>query len=451
MKITVTKKNLSIAVRELRRAADARSSIEALGRVLAEVRDGRLVLRATNGDMAAVAAVPGEADAGDGENLVAFPLDILERATKAKCGEITVSAEPGEDGISTVEIRAGRSKLRTDGPMARPFSSEVEEVLAHDESDDDPAEIAEWRSALLHYLRWFGAAPGQPKDESKVLDSVTFYNPKSLLVSVTEAMSSEETRYYLNGVYFDATKPGQGLTVVAADGHRLVTWPCGIVDNFGEGDGHGYIASGDVLHALKAGAGARSDALSLAFRKISFVPNPHAAKAEHRVVEASYSLGGIDFRLTGKVIDASYPEWRRVIPEEKDAKTVVSVPFDGFMETVREVLALSGSRGRHARTAAALNLSLKDKTFTISIENGGAEVEGSFPRPSDAARGGSADKSIEIGFNIQYLAKIPDMLGEVGDLEGRNLVLRFVDSGSPGVFHVDGDDVRLILMPMRIK
>ena len=464
MRVVVDKKQMAVAVREMRKVVARKTNVEALARVLVEPQpdESRVVLHVTDVDNALAASVPAEVHTAPGDGLVAISFDHLERAMRAKTrgGLVSLSTVSGDDATEA-EIMVGRSKLITGAVQVAPLSPEITEALTKPGpaagEDEEPAEIAVWRRGLPAALLHLGAAPGLPTGTAQVLDAVTFYGPKPLLTSLVEAASEEETRYYLNGAYFDASVPGEGLTVVATDGHRLVTWPCGIVEGFSTGErDRGYIAPIGMLKALKTGAGAKAESIRFTFKDVPQVyetaySHPHAEVLPVITVEAEYTHGGVECRRVGKTIYGKYPDWRRVMPRATDVKTSVAVPFDEFMETVDEVKSLAGVSSRE-HAGAKLCVSTPEGSLRLKRQGAhGDTIEGTGPAPRDVVRNGSPQKAIEIGFDLRYLAALPALLGELGSPAGKRLVMRFKEPEDPATFQVEGDRTTALLLPVRIK
>jgi len=227
------------------------------------------------------------------------------------------------------------------------------------------------------------------------------------------AISTEETRYYLNGIYLHHAKGAKGnvLRAVATDGHRL------------------------ALAETEAPKGAD---------KLKGVIVPRKAVAEVRrllddapeiiTVEASDSK--IVFRvgeavLTSKLIDGSFPDYQRVIP--KDNTRILTIDTKLFKDAVDRVATVSAERSR------SVKLSISAGKLTLAVThsesgNGVEDVEADY----DA-------EAMEIGFNAKYLLDI------AGQLEGERATFKLADPGSPTMVNDPGDATALyVLMPMRV-
>ncbi len=226
------------------------------------------------------------------------------------------------------------------------------------------------------------------------------------------AISTEETRYYLNGIFVHASDDGGAtLKAAATDGHRLarVTVP--------RPDG----AEGmpDIIIPRKCVAELRklldevdgSVEISLSATKIRF------------------SLGTAI--LTSKLIDGTFPDYRRVIPTGNDK--LLKIDPKSFMAGVDRVATIASEKTR------AVKMALDRDKITLSVtspENGTAaeEVPGSYE--SDG---------FEIGFNAKYLM---DILAQV---EGDTVEVHLADAAAPTLIRENDKSPALyVLMPMRV-
>jgi DNA polymerase III subunit beta len=236
---------------------------------------------------------------------------------------------------------------------------------------------------------------------------------KRLIDKTRFAISTEETRYYLNGIYFHTAKRGEGsaLRAVATDGHRLaqidLEMPAGAAGMPGV-----IIPRKTVneLHRLieDAGAGVR---VAVSKAKVRF------------------EIGTV--MLTSKLIDGTFPDYGRVIPQANDKEMKVSNA--DFKSAVDRVSTIASERGR------AVKLSIGADKLVLSVNN---------PEGGSATEEISVDYSaapLEIGFNARYLLDI------AGQLESDSVVFKLADSGSPTMVRDGGDETALyVLMPMRV-
>ncbi len=227
------------------------------------------------------------------------------------------------------------------------------------------------------------------------------------------AISTEETRYYLNGIYLHAATSGgvPVLRAVATDGHRLARVEIPLPE--GAAGMPGVIVPRKTVTELRKliEEGALDVTVSLSESKIRF------------------AFG--DAVLTSKLIDGTFPDYERVIPLENDK--ILEVDKKLFGDAVDRVSAISSEKSRAIKITAAKGI----VTMTASSPEAGSaeeEVECSY----DAS-------SIEIGFNSRYLLEI------LQQIEGDAARFLLADAASPTVIRevADGSAV-YVLMPMRV-
>ncbi len=244
---------------------------------------------------------------------------------------------------------------------------------------------------------------------------VRFALPAETLVTLIDktrfAISTEETRYYLNGIFFHAPAGAGTLRAVATDGHRLAR----------------------VEIPLPEGAEGMPDIIL-----------PRKCVAEIRKllderdgdVEIALSAAKIRFRigaaiLTSKLIDGTFPDYSRVIPSGNDK--LLKIDPATLAEGVDRVTAIASEKTR------AVKLSLDRDRVTLSVtspENGTASED----VPAEYAAEG-----FDVGFNSRYLL---DILGQV---EGDLVEVHMADASAPTLIRENDASAALyVLMPMRV-
>jgi DNA polymerase-3 subunit beta len=236
---------------------------------------------------------------------------------------------------------------------------------------------------------------------------------KRLIDKTRFAISTEETRYYLNGIYFHIAQSGKQsmLRAVATDGHRLAQAE---LERPKGADGMpGVIVPRKTVHELH--------------RLIE--GSPATVKVSVSPAKMRFEIGTVT--LTSKLIDGTFPDYGRVIPQGNDKELKVSNAE--FMGAVDRVSTIASERGR----AVKLNLA-KDK-LVLSVNN----PEGGSATEELAVSYASAP--LEIGFNARYLLDI------AGQLEGEEASFLLSDAGSPTMIRDASDGNALyVLMPMRV-
>jgi DNA polymerase-3 subunit beta len=227
------------------------------------------------------------------------------------------------------------------------------------------------------------------------------------------AASVDETRYNLNGVYFEVMSESSEIRLVATDGHRLAC-----VDHAIEGDASA-LASGVIIPRKGLGELKRlvdeddSDEIELAFANNSGL----ARKG--------------DVTLVMRLIEGEFPNYNQVIP--KDLTRHLILPTDSLVKALRRVALLSSERSR------AVKLELGDGQLVISSSN---------PDLGDAREELDVDYKgdpISIGFNARYL------MDAVNAIQTKEIRFSFQDDLSPArVTPPDDEKTLAVVMPMRI-
>jgi DNA polymerase-3 subunit beta len=236
---------------------------------------------------------------------------------------------------------------------------------------------------------------------------------KQLIDKTQFAISTEETRYYLNGIYLHAASSGKAvkLRAVATDGHRLAQ---------------------AELDAPKGAEGMPG----------IIVPRKTVGEVQ-RLIEANdaeisieLSQGKIRFTigdvvLTSKLIDGTFPDYARVIPSGNDKELIVDKKE--FEQAVDRVSTVSSERGR------AVKLSLSSGRLVLSVTN---PDSGSATEELEVEY---AAEPLDIGFNSRYLLDI------ASQIESEAAVLKLADPGSPTLIEDrDSKGTLYVLMPMRV-
>ena len=372
MKVTVERAALLKSVGHVHRVVERRNTIPILANILIRAEKGKLALKATDLDLEVIETIPAEVSPAGSTTVPAHMIyDIVRKLPE---GSQIVLDSSGDRASLT--IRAGRSR----------FS-----LQTLPESDFPDLAAGE----MTHKF----SVPA--KDLKRLIDKTQF------------AISTEETRYYLNGIYLHVATSGktQRLRAVATDGHRLAQveldapkgaegMPGIIVPRKTVGEVQRLIEDLDAEIAIE-----------LSQSKIRF------------------TIG--DVMLTSKLIDGTFPDYGRVIPAGNDKTLIVDKP--DFEAAVDRVSTVSSERGR------AVKLALSAGKLILTVTNpdsGSATEELEVEYDADA---------LDIGFNSRYLLDI------AAQIEGDVAVLKLADPGSPTLIQdKDAAGALYVLMPMRV-
>jgi DNA polymerase-3 subunit beta len=262
--------------------------------------------------------------------------------------------------------------------------------------------------------------PTLPVDDYPIMTEIEKGNEFSLeavdlanLIDNTKfAISSEETRYYLNGIYLHVPDiKSDKLRAVATDGHRLAQAEVPIPK--GAENMPGVIlprkAVGEVRKLIDSTDGLVTIIISKTKAKFIFPTSI----------------------LTTKLIDGSFPDYQRVVPKENLNKLLVSNSH--FSKAIDRVSTVSMEKSR------AVKLSLSNNVLLLQVNShdlGNASEELDVHYTSDP---------IDIGFNARYLLDIS------GQIQGKDIELSLSDSASPALItDPDQEGVIFVLMPMRV-
>ena len=256
--------------------------------------------------------------------------------------------------------------------------------------------------------------PSLADGEMPIAFTMSARDLRTLIDRTRFAISTEETRYYLNGIYLHAAEH-EGVSVlraVATDGHRLARAEAPLPS--GAEEMPGVIvprkAVGELRKLLDE-AGDHDVSVSVSETKIRFAMD--------------------DVVLTTKLIDGAFPDYERVIPAGNDK--YVQLDRQAFKDAVDRVSTIATEKSR------AVKLALQPGVITVSATNaeaGAASEEIEADYDADA---------MEIGFNSRYLLDI------ASQIEGDVAELAFADPAAPTILRDKADQSALyVLMPMRV-
>jgi DNA polymerase-3 subunit beta len=375
MKFSVERAILLKALGHAQSVVERRNTIPILSNVLMDAKGGALRLTATDMEIAVVEEVPGVQIAREGR-CTAPAGTLFEIARKLPDGATVEFDHKGGD--APLAVRSGRFNTSLAVLPVEDFPSMTEGKLPH-------------------------AFKLEAKKLRGMLDRTRF------------AISTEETRYYLNGIYLHvAESEGRHvLRAAATDGHRLAR----------------------VEEEAPAGAPGMPGVI-IPRKTVSELVK--LAEETQDEVEFRLSDTKIAFRigpvtLTSKLIDGTFPDYERVIPKSNDK--VLTVAKKPFADAVSRVAAISSERSRPVK------LSLDRNHLLLSAA---AAEAGSAQEELDESVVAYGSSPLEIGFQARYLNDITDQVAE-------RVEFRFSDGSAPTVVADAGDAGALyVLMPMRV-
>ena len=358
MKLTIERAALLKCLGHVQSVVERRNTIPILSNVKIEAGDGKLALNATDMDLDIVEGVAADVAEAGATTAPAHTLyDIVRKLPEG--AQVVMEKESGGQLV----LKAGRSRF----------------ALSCLPTEDFP-------------VLGSGELPHQFK--------MPVHDLKTLLDRTRFAISTEETRYYLNGIYLhvaerDGTKV---LRAVATDGHRLASAEVPLPDG---ADGiPGVILPRKVVTELG------------------------------KLIDESVGEVFVGLSET-KLIDGTFPDYERVIPRDNDK--MLDVDRKLLADAVDRVSAISSEKSRAVKLTLGTGVL---KLSASSPEHGLAEEEIEVDYNGDG---------LEIGFNAAYLLDI------TRQIEGDTASLAMADAASPTVLRESGDESALfVLMPMRV-
>lgn len=372
MKFSIERAVLVKAVSQAQSVVERRNTIPILANVLIEATQESVSFRATDLDTEIVDRAAAQVERPGAVTVNAGMLNEISRKLPDGASVQITS----DDANGRVSVQAGRSN----------FS------LATLPREDFPA------IATTKYTANFTAPAGILR---RLFDKSKF------------AISTEETRYYLNGVYIHVatTEDGPALRCVATDGHRLAQVDAPLPE--GAEEMPGVIVPRKTVGEL---------------RKLL---DDDSADIAVSVSETKIRFATTDITLTSKVIDGTFPDYTRVIPANNTRR--LEVDAADFSRAVDRVATVSSERSR----AVKLTLNADKLVLSVNAPDTGAADEELVVA--------YADDPLEIGFNAKYLHEISSQV------DRDNAVFMFNGPGDAALIREGSDKSAVyVVMPMRV-
>jgi DNA polymerase-3 subunit beta len=372
MKLTLDRAALLKALEPAVRVIERRNTIPILGNVRLVAAGDALTLTGTDLDIELRSHCPAEVDKPGALTVPAARLHDIVR----KLNDGSQIALEASDAQAMIVLKSGRSRFQINTLPESDFPDITSGELPH----------------------------------SFTLPAATL---AAIIAATQFAISTEETRYYLNGIHLHQTGPdgGSHLTAVATDGHRLAR-----------------------IHVdLPAGAAGMPPIIipRKAVAEIARLVDKSKADVAVALSSTKIRLELDGFTFTSKLIDGTFPDYQRVIPTGNDKRATIDAK--DLAGAAERVATISGERGR------AVRLSLGDGKLVLAVSNPDA---GEAREELDCDYDGPP---IEIGFNARYLGDILAVLG------GDTVLMKLSDPGAPAILQTrEGAELLTVLMPMRV-
>lgn len=367
LKITIDQALLLKALAHTQSIVERRQTIPVLSNVLIETSPNGISLKATDNEIEITETVPAEVEEEGAITIPAHKLyDIVRRLPDGS--QLSLSAS---DTTGQVTLACGRSRFALASLPADGF-------------------------------------PTMAKEETPFTFSLSSADLADMIGKTGFAVSVEETRYNLNGIYLHPKN--DSLVAVATDGHRLAFTKRALPE--GAKEMPGVIIPRKTIGELTKLLGENTDnvELSLSANQIRF------------------KLGKVE--LSSRLIDGTYPEYEKVIPVNNDKKMLAETKS---LAAVVERVSVVSEKSRGIKLTVQPNLL---QVTAAAADEGSAEDE------LDITYDGTAT---DMGFNFRYLLDI------LSQIKGAQVQMSFEDSVSPVILHDANDTNTLyVLMPMRV-
>ena len=343
---------------------------------------------------------------------------VSTRTTLPILSNVLIEASGGSLRLTTTDLDVGVSgtvdaEVSKEGSTTMPVKRLVSIIRELPDAEVEVAVDAKDVASITcgpSFFKIIGLAHGEFPPLPDFKEAKEYKIPQGLLreslKKTSYAISNDETRYVLNGI-FTAFKEGK-LTLVATDGRRLA-----MVENdleFPASHETDFIIPTKAVQELQRLLGDEGDAI--------------ARLSDNQIVfEVGSSV------IVSKLIEGNYPNYRQVIPGE--AKETLKLGREALLETARRVSLLSSE---------------KSNSVKLVVGDGGIDVTANSPDIGEAKESMSVNyggKEIAIAFNPEFL------MAPLRNLEDEEVQLDLIDEMSPGVLRGSGSFL-YVLMPMRV-
>lgn len=389
MKLSVSQQDLLTIIKFANRTVEKRNTIPILGNVLLTASQDKLSIKATDLDIQIeTSAACNVTRTGSATVLAEILLQIVSKLKTDS--EISIEYDPAKE--PTCAVRSGRSRFKL-------------QTLPTADFPDLSGRLSGKTEHRFELAR---------ADLDRLLFRSKF------------CIATDETRYYLNGVYFHhISENGEKLRSVATDGHRLAQIQCDAPEG------------STTFEGTETASGVHAAGVILPRKTIDVVNHIMSiAKTEKIGIQLSeskiiFNIG--DTIITSKLIDGQFPDYQRVVPRNNDlVATMDRVEVLGAVDRL-SVLS-TDERGK------SLQCSFAGQNLTLSVVNPDA---GNATEEIDIEYNGTLP--LDIGFNSKYVKEILERV------EGDKVEFRLADAGSPAlIMSPTTPDALYVAMPMRI-
>ncbi len=371
MKFKVPKNTIYKCISHLQGIVDKKNTLPILSNILIEAKNNSLILSSTDMDISIIEKIN---------------CDIIEEGATTINSQIFYDIIRKLDNDSDIEVISNDGKLLTLRASGSRFS------LACLPKEDFPIidQNNEGESIKINSKVLF-----------KLIDKTKF------------AISNEETRYFLNGLYFNTQKEENStiVTLVGTDGHRLAKFSHKLDQNINEVSG--VIIPKKTIYELSKLLAEIDDDIEV-------------------IVSSNKVIFYIDnLVFISKLIDGSFPDYKRVIPE--DNINILQVNREKLLSAVDRVSTIANEK------SPVIKFKLLENVINLNTANNENSTA-----TEDLSLNYSGEE-IEIGFNSKYIMDI------VNNLEDEQIFINLKDGSSPIIAkEKSNSNLIYVLMPMRV-
>ena len=371
MKFKILRSSFFKTLSHLQGIVDKKNSLPILANILIEAKKNQLILSSTDMDISIIEKIN---------------CNVLEDGATTINSQILYDIVRKIDDNSEIEIISNNGKLMTIRADGSRFS------LACLPTEDYPL-IDQENSGINLKLN--------SKVLFKLIDKTKF------------AISNEETRYFLNGLYFNVSNEGKKnvVTLVGTDGHRLAKFSHEIEENINQISG--VIIPKKTIYELSKLLSEidKTISISISSNKIIFI------------IE--------EITFISKLIDGSFPDYKRVIPTENS--NILNINRNKLLSAVDRVSTIANEK------SPVIKFKLLENILNLNTVNNESSTA------SEDIITNYRGKEIEIGFNSKYIMDI------VNNLEDGEISIILKDNSSPIIAQENSNtDLVYVLMPMRV-
>jgi DNA polymerase III subunit beta len=364
MKFSATKEKLLEGLQQVQNVVSTRTTLPILSNVLLQAKEGAVHLTTTDLDVGVRGSFEANVDKVGATTLPARRLFTIIRELPSS--EIAIEV----DGKNAASIRSGQSFFKILGLPEEEF-------------------------------------PPLPKFENAKVVTMRQKDLHDGLRKTAYAISTDETRYVLNGVLFSFKE--NKLTLVATDGRRLAMLDIEL--EFPRSH------EAEIIVPTKA------------------VTELQRLLKDDGEVKISVGSGQIAFDLNNtllvsKLIEGNYPNYKQVIPSE--AKERVTLERETFLNSLRRVSLLASD---------------KSNSIKLSFSKNNIEITANTPEVGEARESlpvAYKGRDFSIAFNPEFL------MAPLRNLTEDEVFFDLIDEMSPGVLKIQTPFL-YVLMPMRVS